>query len=464
MSALKAGIAAGHPATAAAGLEILADGGSAADAAVAATLASCVAETVMTGLAGGGHAIHWDATRCSAELVDCFVGMPGIGGDGRRGEWVELEVAFGTQPVRYAVGIGSCGVPGVPAGCETLWRRWGRLPWPRLVEPALQLARSGVPLPEFHARGLEMLAPVLTLREGARLYAPGGRLLGPGDTLRQPGLVAALELIRDEGAGTFYRGSIAEVLLTLMRERGGVVTRADLQAYEAYRTAPSASCWFGSVRVVTRRDLSGFVHTFAHLPPTGCASAADRALALVGALDGPADNNGHTTNITVVDADGNACVVTTSLGLGSGDWLPSLDIHLNSMLGEVDLIRGELAPGDRMGSNMTPTLALDDHGLVLAAGAAGGTRIRSALVQVLFGILAEGVEPQQAVDHPRLHPQRPVVHTEPGFDKTTLAALTCAGWDVIGWGSRHHYFGGVSLVSRWGAAADPRRNGQALTV
>ena len=102
----------------------------------------------------------------------------------------------------------------------------------------------------------------------------------------------------------------------------------------------------------------------------------------------------HTTNITVVDADENACVFTTSLGLGSGDFLPGLDLHLNSMLGEVDLVVGELVPGERMGSMMSPTLVFDAEGLVLGVGAAGGTRLPTALTLVLAGILDEGLEPQ----------------------------------------------------------------------
>src|SRR5919198_5568454 len=80
---MQAGVAAGHPATTAAGVEILAAGGSAADAAVAACFASCVAETVMTGLLGGGHAIYFDAARGRVRNLDCFVAVPGPGAQGR---------------------------------------------------------------------------------------------------------------------------------------------------------------------------------------------------------------------------------------------------------------------------------------------------------------------------------------------------------------------------------------------
>jgi gamma-glutamyltranspeptidase/glutathione hydrolase len=157
-------------------------------------------------------------------------------------------------------------------------------------------------------------------------------------------------------------------------------------------------------------------------------------------------------------------VVTTSLGLGSGDFLPGYDVHLNSMLGESDLLIGPLEAGKRMESMMSPTIALDGDGLVLGAGAAGGTRLRPALVQVLAGILDEGLEPQAAVDRPRLHSTGHVVHVEPGYDEAGIDALLEHGYDVRLWSALHHYFGGVSVVARSGAAADPRRSGLARSL
>src|SRR4051794_24386134 len=191
---MRAAIAAGHPATAAAGVEILESGGSAADAAAAACLASCVAETVMTGFLGGGHAIYWDAETQTARLLDCFCAAP----SGTGGELLELQVPFGEELVHYAVGAASCAVPGVPAGLDALWRAHGRLPWPELCGPALRLAREGVAMPPAHVACLVMLEPVMTMREGARMYAPDGRLLEPGERLDQPGLVHALESVAEE--------------------------------------------------------------------------------------------------------------------------------------------------------------------------------------------------------------------------------------------------------------------------
>jgi gamma-glutamyltranspeptidase / glutathione hydrolase len=442
-------VAAGHPATADAGSEILAEGGSAADAAVAACLASCVAETVMTGLLGGGHAIYFDASSGRTLNLDCFVAVP----SGTGAPMAELRVPFGEELVHYAIGASSCGVPGVPGGLDALWRAFGRLPWPRIVEPALRLARAGVPMPPAHAACLRMLEPVMTMREGATMYAPGGRLLEDGDVLDQPGLVAALELVRDEGARSVYTGSLGEALLALVTERDGLLTEADLARYEAAWREPVA-CTFAGRRVCTRGGLAGIAEALQALAPGGGPAA------LLAALEGGVAAGGHTTNLCAVDAEGSACVLTTSLGLGSGDWLPGLDLHLNSMLGETDLVREPLVPGSRMESMMAPTLAFAEGGaLELAIGAAGGTRLRTALVGVLAAVLDEGLQPQVAIDRPRFHPAGGVVHAEPGVDEELLTAIEAAGRTVRRWPARHHYFGGVSAVGAAGAGADPRRSG-----
>ena len=455
-------MAAGHPATVAAGIEALEAGGSAADATVASCLASCVAETVMTGFLGGGHAIYLDAASGRIRNLDCFVAVPGLGGDGREAELLELEVPFGTELVHYAVGIASCGVPGLPAGLGALHSEHGRLPWPRLVEPALRLAEKGVTLPPAHASCLAMLAPVMTMNEGARIYSPGGEVLPAGATLEQPGLVRALELLAGEGPESAYGGALGEALLELMDERGGLVTREDLRAYRA-RWAEPVEIAYSGTQFFTRGDLSGVPETLPRLPTLAGLSPAERALALVTTLDSRA-GNGHTTSLTTVDPDGNACVLTTSLGLGSGDFLPGLDLHLNSMLGESDLINGPLEPGERMGSMMAPSLALDSGGLVLAIGAAGGTRLRSALLQVAAGILDEELDPEEAVSRPRLHAAAGIVQLEPGFDPDVARSLEKAGYEVRAWPEPHHYFGGVSAVARTGAAGDPRRSGAATTL
>ena len=127
-------------------------------------------------------------------------------------------------------------------------------------------------------------------------------------------------------------------------------------------------------------------------------------------------------------------------------------------------MRGRLQPGERMQSMMAPTLALDRDGLALAAGAAGGTRLRTALLGVIAGVLDEGLSPPDAVARPRFHPAPEVVNAEPGVDERALTQLEARGRSVRRWPGPHHYFGGVSVVSRAGAAGDPRRNGVATTL
>src|SRR4029453_10280925 len=140
-----------------------------------------------------------DAGR--ARNLDCFIAVPGLGAESRDVELTQLEGPFGASLGRYAVGPASCGVPGLSAGLTEVWREHGRLPWARLVRPALELARDGVEFPPAHATCLAMLAPVMTMNEGAAIYAPGGQLLQAGDRLHQPGLVEALEARADDGRG-----------------------------------------------------------------------------------------------------------------------------------------------------------------------------------------------------------------------------------------------------------------------
>jgi gamma-glutamyltranspeptidase/glutathione hydrolase len=131
------------------------------------------------------------------------------------------------------------------------------------------------------------------------------------------------------------------------------------------------------------------------------------------------------------------------------------------MLGEADLIHGPLVPGSRMESMMAPTVvfAADASGLELAVGAAGGSRLRTALLTVLAATLAGEATPQAAIDLPRFHRAGGVVNAEPGVDEEWLRSLEDHGRTVRRWPARHHYFGGVSAVGRAGSGADPRRSG-----
>jgi gamma-glutamyltranspeptidase/glutathione hydrolase len=187
-------------------------------------------------------------------------------------------------------------------------------------------------------------------------------------------------------------------------------------------------------------------------------------LALVAAFEPTAGGGEHTTNMVAVDGHGRACVLTHSLGVGAGVWLPGFDTQLNNLLGESDIASGNPQPGDHLESRMAPSLVFDSEGLELAIGSAGATRLRTALATVLAAILDEGYDAETAVALPRVHPTLELIDAEPGVDELALATLEESGRTVRRWDRVHHYFGGVSCVGRAGAAGDPRRSGAAISL
>ena len=135
------------------------------------------------------------------------------------------------------------------------------------------------------------------------------------------------------------------------------------------------------------------------------------------------------------------------------------------MLGEGELLRGELVPGARMQSMMVPSVVTDpDGGLLVAGGAAGGSRIRPALLQTLAGVLAQGLTAAEAVAAPRMSVTDELVHLEPGFSDEVIEALRADGEELVLWDSPRPYFGGVAAIAADGPAADFRRGGMALTL
>ena len=463
---LPAGIAAGHPVTAEVGLRILTKGGSAADAAVAAVLASCVAESIMTGIAGGGFATYYEAASGTVTCLDFFVAVPGL--DGRApAAMTPVAVKFGDIPLQYAIGAPSAAVPGVPAGLGEIHARWGRLPWHTVVSPAVDVARTGVIMLAEHARALTYLAPAMTYGEGAAIYAPQGQLLSGGELVHHPGMDRALALLAEEGPDVFYTGTIGQRIAETVDAGGGALSVTDLAAYRVLEP-PVTRAHFAGTWVYGRTDLNRTIDTLQAISDLASHSPRDRAVIVADALRSYAAHRlGDTTNTAVVDPEGNACVVTTTLGLGAGVWVPGLGIHLNSMLGEGELISSEIRPGMRMSSMMCPlvvTSGPQPGSLLLAAGAAGASRIRTALVHTLIGVFVDGLNPYDAVARPRFHVVGRTVHAEPGVPPEQLAVLENAGYKVHRWREFDHYFGGASAVGQGGAAGDPRRGGVGLVL
>jgi gamma-glutamyltranspeptidase/glutathione hydrolase len=312
----------------------------------------------------------------------------------------------------------------------------------------------------MHARSLEMLGGVYSLGRGEDLFVREGKTLREGETLAQPGLTQALAALSEEGAASMYRGSLAEALVQV---DGIVFTADDLRDYRPTWTEAVLATFQGH-KVATRAGLSGVPELLPRLPRLRDLSGTERILALVSALETAESGGEHTTNMVAVDGHGRACVLTHSLGVGAGVWMPGFDTQLNNLLGESDIAHGDPQPGDHLQSRMAPTLAFDDNGLALAIGAAGATRLRTALATVLAGVLDEGLDAETAVSRPRVHPTPEVVDAEPGVDEKALAELESSGRTVRRWERFHHYFGGVSCVGRNGAAGDPRRSGAAVLL
>jgi len=144
--------------------------------------------------------------------------------------------------------------------------------------------------------------------------------------------------------------------------------------------------------------------------------------------------------------------------------VPGTGIHLNNMLGELDLA-GVAQPGERLTSMMAPSLVLHDGEPRLVLGSAGSARLRGAILQVTANVVACGYDVERAVHAPRVHAEGGVVHCE---DAEAADELEAAGRAVVRWKERNLYFGGVSAVEirdgGWAAAGDPRRGGAGVVA
>jgi gamma-glutamyltranspeptidase/glutathione hydrolase len=180
---------------------------------------------------------------------------------------------------------------------------------------------------------------------------------------------------------------------------------------------------------------------------------------------------GGTTQISVVDARGNAASLTASTGSGSGVIVPGTGIHMNNMLGEYDLNPpgGRARPGVRLTSMMAPSIVLRDGRPRLVVGSAGSVRLRGAILQIVVNVVGHGLAVEEAITAPRVHLDEPHVHCEGGTDPAELDRLAAWGYDVVRWRRRNLYFGGAAAVEvrpdgSLAAAGDPRRGGHGVVV
>ena len=442
---MRGAIAAGHPLTAEAGARVLRDGGNAVDALLAAAFTAFVTEGPLTGPAGGGFAlVHEPSGRTT--MLDCFFQAPRT----PLGDMEELVIDFGDSGTQvFHIGEGSVAVPGLLAGLERVHADFGTRAWRELVEPALALARDG----------FERDAQRVTLHrilEGILLRDDGGRrIYGDPERVRTLDACETLERVRDLGSDA------ATELLPEYAE--------DLRAYRVLEVDPLELAVLGRSILSMPSQGGGVVRRIleilaAHDGEPLLETEARAVAEAYGPLgSGPLPG---TTHISVIDADGTAAALSSTLGSGSGVFRAGT--QLNNMLGELDVIGvGEKEPGERLASMMTPTLVLDAGRPQLVLGSAGSVRLAGAIAQVTWRFL-RGMHVADAIAAPRLHVEGTTLHLEGGWPDRDVEALP-AFWDVNRWDDLNLFFGGVQAVERtrdgaFQAAGDPRRGGVGIVV
>ncbi|MBW3605682.1 MAG: gamma-glutamyltransferase [Actinobacteria bacterium] len=485
----------------------MADGGNAVDAALAAAVTSLCTEPGIMCAGGSGFVTIWPPDD-DPIVIDGYAEIPRGDGRTRLGDGIEaVEFDYGGI-VAQGVGYGAVATPGAFAALGAASRRYGRLPWHRVLEPVIAWADAGFPVSRGAAVFLQSTFPAIYgwQRESARLLADAaGRALREGDILYVPGLGDTLRTIATHGAGACYDGPVGATIGDYVHGHGGLLTAGDLAAYEPvvrdaltvdihdWTVATNPSPAIGGVCMAAMLLLSqartgdvwdaGAAHALARVQDAvlsfraSCLDgvgvgpeAADAVAALlsharegdVAALLG-APSTVHTS---AVDADGWACSITASGGYGSGVLVPDVGMWLNNSLGEFDLHPegiAQLPPGSRLASNMAPTVARGPDGAVLAIGSPGAGRITTAVAQVLYHHLDLGADLDTAVQRHRLHVEtvrgRRTISCEPD-----VPIGSPDGYDVRIFDESHMFFGGVA-AARWSpsagvdVASDHRRGG-----
>lgn len=498
-------VVAGSAQAAEAGLAILRQGGTAADAAVAVSLCLGVTEPFGSGVGGKLAALYYDAGTKETVFIDGMGVSP-----------ADLPArAFADRPKEQRDrGYGSVCVPGNVAALELLHSVWGKLPWKDCVQPAIAVARDGYALPEKQARVFrDGLKNIEGDQEAMRLFAPDGAAPSAGEVMANPDLAKVLEALADEGPKVFYQGWVAEKISAAAQAGGGFLTKQDLENYRATTTRPLSSSYrgceiltappplaggaimllaaktlenedWGEARSTDAGRLSTAAAVFRQVYPVVTRTAGDEeqsrsrveeafteeslrnfreaanrggATEVSGAAVG---EGGETTHFVVVDKDGNIACVTQSLShhFGAGVVVPGTGILLNNDMsnfafrtpGSVNYV----AAGKKPRSTITPTMVFCDGQPVLALGAPGGQRIPSAVFQVMTSVLDFGNTLPDAVDEPRFHLRRPltsreadnVIDVEESVDKEVIGALEADGWTVQPRGRTTYYFGAVNGV------------------
>ncbi|MDH3724735.1 MAG: gamma-glutamyltransferase [Thermoleophilia bacterium] len=490
-------MATGHPCSARAGAQILAEGGNAFDAALAAAFAGAVCESALTGPCAGGFLLARPASR-KPTLLDFFVAAPGLGPDGsplRPEELWNFTVPFGAADQVFHHGPASVATPGMTAGLLETHRRWCTLPLTELVAPATRLARDGVTITAEAAYLNEILADMLKATpQCAEIHAPAGYVLAEGETLRIPDLADTLEAIAAGKAKELESAIQAHQATT-----GGHVTGTDLDEYQVIEREPLMHSYRGVQMFTNPPPSSGGLLIAAALDKleaeaapiddathyvkmarAGAYANSMRDESFPDALHHPdaatrliesRKPTGSTTHVSAVDAEGNLASMSSSNGAGSGVVVPGTGVMLNNIMGEEDLNPGGFGlvpPGRRMTSMMAPSILLGANESAVAIGSAGSNRLRSAILQTVMSVVDAGMDLKDAIARPRVHPEGIGVDIEAGVPGEAIDALFDDGHRVRRWSAMNLFFGGVSAVAHkrgeFSGAGDPRRGGHAAVA
>ncbi|MGF1640553.1 MAG: gamma-glutamyltransferase [Rhodospirillales bacterium] len=514
----KGAVASGHAETSRAAAVVLAEGGNAFDAALAAMCAACVAEPVLASLGGGGFLLARPGRGRHQGRTIAYDFVPQTPRSRARAGEVDffpVHADFGPTRQEFHIGMGSIATPGIVRGLFEIHRDLGSMPMRDIVAPAVELGRTGVRVDRMQAYMMGVVGAILLSTPASRALFESrdhpGRPLGEGEMLLQRDLAETLEVLAIEGADLFYRGEIASRIVDDCRGGGGWLTAEDLKGYRVERRTPlavdvlsarlqlnpppstggiliafalellrdldPAVLPFGSaaylgrlaqvMRLTNRARLERRLHELTTetvadtlLDPTLIAAYRARVLGHPPAPRG-------TTHISVIDAAGNAASLSLSNGEGSGHVIANTGIVLNNVLGEEDINPHGFHrwPEDvRIGSMMAPTLVLDRDGSITALGSGGSNRIRTAVLQVLLDRLVFAMPLIEAVAAPRIHVEDDKLSIEPGYRDSEVEAFARPLAVVDRWPELNMFFGGVHAVRRgaeggFEGAGDPRRGG-----
>jgi gamma-glutamyltranspeptidase/glutathione hydrolase len=468
----KAMVVSAHPLASEVGKQILLQGGNAADAAIAVQFALAVVFPAAGNIAGGGFAV-WRSAEGEALSLDFREKAP-LSGD--RDMYLDPmgEVIEGLS----TSGHKAAGVPGSVDGMVKLHEKLGSLPWEQLVQPAIDLAQNGFTLTEREARGLNGIRESLLNYNTVIPDFLTENEWSEGDTIYWKDLATTLIHIRDKGRSGFYEGEVADLIIAEMERGGGLISHEDLQTYQSkwrdpirfrYKNyeilsmAPPSSggialaglmqmvapyplqeMGFGSTEYIhllteaERRvyaDRAEFLGDpdFISIPQRGMLSpdyASDRMANFQSDKATPSEaispgnpagyESDETTHFSIVDSQGNAISITTTLNGGYGNKVivDGAGFFLNNEMDDFSikpgfpniygLVGGEanaIAPGKRMLSSMTPSIVSQDGNLLMVVGTPGGSTIITSVFQTILNVIEHGMGMQEAVAAPRFHHQ-----------------------------------------------------------